>query len=171
MNESAASQTSDAPQAQRRRGLMRWLLLVLAGAILVNLVVVRLPIEITRWYEAAAVEAELNGNPVEAERLLTIAIEREPENPTLYARRAHLRMVHENADGAYADCEEAIKRNQIKQNESNGYRLRAQVKFQLKQHSAAVDDFKTVLRLLKKKKQSDIDMVSAYNELAYTRAV
>ena len=171
MNESTASQTSNPPQARPRRGPMRWLLLVLVGAILVNLIIVRLPNEITRWYEAAAVEAELNDNPVEAERLLTKAIEREPENSYLYHHRAHLRMVHGDPHGAYADCEEAIKRNQIKQNESNYYMLRAQVNFQLKQHSAAVDDFKTVLRLLKKKKQISIDLVSVYNHLAYTRAV
>lgn len=88
----------------------RWLavlcaLLIVAGPMLVAGV----PVEISRWYQAAAREADLNGDFALAVQRQGQAIRWCPYDPKLRVRRAELRLKMHDLAGSLEDCNGALE--------------------------------------------------------------
>jgi tetratricopeptide (TPR) repeat protein len=81
---------------------------VAIGLVAVPLLWTEVPAEIARWYLAAAVEAQLDGDDTKALRQADRAIEWCDRSPELYAARASLELKLHDLDGALADADRAV---------------------------------------------------------------
>ena len=73
------------------------------------LMMVSLPVELSRWYEAAADEADLDGDDATAVQYVSQALRWCPTDPRLRIRRAELRLKIRDFPGSLADCNQALE--------------------------------------------------------------
>ena len=100
-DDTATTERSAPPE--RNRG--RWIVLVIAvGLVIVPVVWTAIPVEIARWYQAAALEAELDGNDTRGLELIDRAVSWSPTQPELWVARASFYLKLKKLDLALADC-------------------------------------------------------------------
>lgn len=73
------------------------------------LLVMGFPREVARWYQAAASEADLDGDLESVSENLDAAIRWAPEDAVLYLQRANIRLRRGDPEGSLEDCERALE--------------------------------------------------------------
>jgi tetratricopeptide (TPR) repeat protein len=138
--------SAGAPTASQRPSGGRWLVAasVAAAFVLVMgpVIYLGLPEEISRWYVAAAMELQLDGDTGEALQRMERAESWSPENPVIYAYRGDWKLEDGDYRGSLDEYNRALRIN-------NGYRWalvqRSQALQHLGRHEEAIADWKRLL--------------------------
>ena len=115
-------------------------LVVAATALLVlgPILALGLPAEISRWYEAAAIEKRLDGDLEGAIETLDQALRWRPHAPSVYLRRAEWKLQRKDYRGALADYDRAI---QLAPHTPQAYIWRSRALQHLGRHQEAIADW------------------------------
>jgi tetratricopeptide (TPR) repeat protein len=170
---SADSPWSAPPPQRARTGLRRLLRYFLLAALCV-LALRALPQEISRWYEAAAIEAELDEGLPRAIAQLDRAIAWAPHSTRLYRRRADIKFQAGQLAGCLEDCNRAIDEAP---DDVAAYSLRAQTYQRMGRHGDAVEDWDYWVSKARQQYEQNptdrtrLDYANYLNGRAYARAL
>lgn len=151
--------------------LQPWRRWVIGFLVLVGLLAL-LPREVSRWCQAAAREAELDGDARRAERWLDRAITWAAWDASVYLDRASVRASLKDWKGALADCQTALERSR---DSIEAHFVRASILQQKGEFRAAIPDLDVVVqqwrdRVSRSHAPSDRQQLAiALNARAYVR--
>ena len=124
----------------------RWGVLLLVSAVIAlvmgPVIYLGLPGEISRWYVAAAMELQLDGETDQALHRLEIAESWSPDNPVLYTYRGDWRLQEGDYRGSIEEYNRAL---QVNKSYTNALVQRSQALQHLGRHDEAIADWKTLL--------------------------
>jgi tetratricopeptide (TPR) repeat protein len=143
--------------------------LVIAGTIalvLGPLLYAWIPAEISRWYEASAIEKHLDGDSEGAIKDLGQALRWNPENSSVYHRRAGWKLDDGDYLGALEDCHRALE---LAPDDSQVYMQRSLALQHLGRHQEAIADWNKLVEI--HENDSAGARATTLNGLAYALAV
>jgi tetratricopeptide (TPR) repeat protein len=124
----------------------RWFTLLSVSAVIAlvmgPVVYLGLPGEISRWYVAAAMELQLDGETDKAIQRLEIAESWSPDNPVLYTYRGDWKLEEGDYRGSIQEYKRALQMNK---SYTNALVQRSQALQHLGRHDEAIADWKTLL--------------------------
>lgn len=124
------------------------------------------PKEISRWYEASAIENYDAGDLEGATEDLDRALDWDPENPSAYRQRAEWRLDDGDYAGALEDCNHALE---VSADDTRTLLQRSLAHQHLGQHAEAIEDWKKLAEL--HENSSAANRATVLNGLAYARAL
>ena len=144
-----------------------WLCVTLVIGLALGPVVVRgLPEEVASWYEARAIEQDLEGDQPAAEATLARALEWYPDSPTALLRRAQWNMEAGDYAASLRDCEQILENSSA---DVGAQLTRAEVLQHLGRHAEAIEIWE---RLAKPHRDgTGITSLNLLNGWAYARAL
>ncbi|MEX2176003.1 MAG: hypothetical protein WD872_16695 [Pirellulaceae bacterium] len=154
---------SSPPARPRSSRLLIWILL---AALIGPCAYLDAPVEVSRWYLAAAIEDQDAGHPELADQHFEQAFAWNPNDPELLVRRAFRQMQAGNYAVALADCNRA---NELVPESATVLTARSQVYQHMGEHAAAIADLKVIDRLSLSSGRPQ--RTQALNGLAYARTV
>jgi len=170
-----ASLADSEPQGSPRRRTWVRRLVILGAVTLVlgPLLYALVPAEISRWYEASAIEKHFDGDAKGAIEDLGQALRWNPENSSAHRRRIvwkilrriALRIDEGDYLGALEDCNRALELG----TDSEVHRQRGRVFQHLGRHQEAIADWKELVKI--HENHSAGQRATALNDLAYAQAV
>lgn len=162
-----ASLADSEPQGSpRRRTWVRRLVILGAVALVLGpLLYALVPAEISRWYEASAIEKHLDGDAEGAIEDLGQALRWNPENFSVYHRRAGWRIDEGDYRGALEDCNRALTLG----TDSEIYRQRGRAFQHLGRHQEAIANWRELAKIHENSSASQ--RATTLNDLAYAQAV
>lgn len=152
--------------ARRPRWTRRLVILGTLALVLGPLLYAWFPKEISRWYEASAVEKYFDGDLNAANEALDEALRWDEENASAYRLRAKWRLDDGDYVGAVEDCNHALK---LSQGDPRTYLQRSLALQHLGRHQEAIDDWKKLAEL--SQYGSADQRATVLNGLAYARAL
>ena len=162
-----ASLADSEPQGSpRRRTWVRRLVILGAVALVLGpLLYALVPAEISRWYEASAIEKHLDGDAEGAIEDLGQALRWNPENWSAHRHRITWRIDEGDYLGALEDCNRALELG----TDSEIYRQRGRVFQHLGRHQEAIADWRDLDKI--HENHSASQRATTLNDLAYAQAV
>ncbi len=151
---------------RRSKWTMRLVILGTLALVLGPLLYAWFPKEISRWYEASAIENYSNGNHEEATADLNKALEWDPENPSAYRQRAEWRLDDRDYAGALEDCNHALE---VAAKDTRTLLQRSLALQHLGRHAEAIEDWKKLAEL--HGHSTAANRTTVLNGLAYARAL
>ena len=142
------------------------IILFMIGIVVGPICVAYLPKEIAYWQMAAAEEMRLDGRLEEAILYLSRAIDKCPNDSTLWRQRAQWRMEARQFEQALLDADRAVA---LAPGSAEGYMVRSQIYQHLGRHAQAVKDWSWLVEATRQRKGAE--HASALNGRSYARAL
>lgn len=152
--------------ARRSKWTRRLVILGTLALVLGPLLYAWFPTEVSRWYQASAIEKYLSGDQKGASEALDQALRWDPGNPSAHRLRASWRLDDGDYLGALEDCNHALE---LSEADRRTYRQRSLALQHLGRHQEAIEDLKKVAELLQY--GSTARRATVLNDLAYARAL